>query len=73
MAKAGKIAHHRVGDSILLCKDDIEKFIAESRKAELAEAPMPEPAPAIPVVPPPVKRQARTKPGEEIGFRFFPR
>lgn len=71
MAQMGKLAHHRVGDSILFRTDDIEKFIAESRKAEHAKAPRPEPA--IPVVPPPVKRQPRRKPGEEMGFQFFPR
>ena len=53
--------------------DDIEKFIAESRKTEHTESPSPDPAPAIPVAPPPVKRQPRSKPGEEIGFQFFPR
>jgi hypothetical protein len=73
MAKIGRIAHHRVGDSILFRTDDIEKFIAESRKAEHAEAPRTEAAPAIPVAPQPVKRQARRKPGEEVGFKFFPR
>lgn len=73
MAKIGKIAHHRVGDSILFRTADIEKFIAESRKTEHAEASRTEAAPAIPVVPQPVKRQARRKPGEEVGFRFFPR
>lgn len=61
------------GDSILFRPDDIEKLIAESRKADHTEAPRPEPAPAIPVVPQPVKRQARRKPGEEYGFQFFPR
>ncbi len=73
MAKAGNIAHHRVGDSILFHTDDIEKFIAESRKAGDVETPRTEPAPAIPVVPQSVKRQARRKPGEEVGFKFFPR
>jgi hypothetical protein len=73
MAKIGRIAHHRVGDSVLFRTDDIEKFIAESRKAEHAEAPRTEAAPAIPVAPQPVKRQARRKPGEEVGFKFFPR
>lgn len=68
MAETGKIAHHRVGDSILFRTEDIEKFIAESRKVEHAEAPKPS---AIPVVPPPLKRQPRTKPGDEAGFRFF--
>lgn len=74
MAETGRIAHHRVGDSILLRTDDIEKFIAESRKTEHAEAPRTtQAAPALPVVPQPVKRQARRKPGEEAGFKFFPR
>ena len=73
MAETGKIAHHRVGDSILFHTEDIEKVIAESRKGEHAESPKPESASAIPVVPPPLKRQPRTKPGDEVGFRFFPR
>ena len=37
MAETGKIAHHRVGDSILFRTEDIEKFIAESRKGELGD------------------------------------
>jgi excisionase family DNA binding protein len=73
MAETGKIAHHRVGDSILFRTDDIEEFIADSRKGEHVESPRPEPAPAIPVVPTPVKHQPQGKPGEEVGFRFFPR
>lgn len=73
LVETGRIAHHRIGDSIFFRTEDIEKLIAESRKAEHTEAPMPEPAPAIPVVPPPVKRQTRRKPGEEYGFQFFPR
>lgn len=73
MFETGRIAHHRVGDSILLRTDEIEKFIAVSRKAEHAGAPKTEAAPAIPVVPQPVKRQAQWKPGEEVGFKFFPR
>ena len=73
MAETGKIAHHRVGDSILFRTDDIEKFIADSRNGEPDESPKPDPVPAIPVVPPPVKRQPRKKSGEEVGFRFFPR
>ena len=66
MAKAGKITHHRVGDSILFRTADIEKFIAESRKAEHAEALRPEPAPAMPVVPPPVKRLPLRKKGRSV-------
>ena len=73
LVETGRIAHHRIGDSIFFRTEDIEKLIGESRKAERAEAPRPEPAPAIPVVPQPVKRQARRKPGEEYGFQFFPR
>ena len=73
MAETGRITHHRVGDSILFRTDDIEKFIADSRNGEQAEWPKPEPASTIPVVPPPVKRRPRTKPGDEVGFRFFPR
>ena len=67
------IAHHRVGDSLLLCTNDIEKFIADSRMGEEPEA-TPEPAPPIPFGPPFVKRGVRSKPGENDGrFRFFPR
>lgn len=73
MAETGKIARHRVGDSILFRTEDIEKFIAESRKGEHAESPKAESASAIPVVPPSVKSRPRTKPGDEVGFRFFPR
>lgn len=67
------IAHHRVGDSILLRIDDIEKFVADSRTGGEPEA-TPEPAPPSPVVPPSVKRKCRSEPGENDGrFRFFPR
>ncbi|MGE0609469.1 MAG: hypothetical protein AB7O62_20425 [Pirellulales bacterium] len=64
------IAHHRVGDSLLLRIGDIEKFIAESRTGEAPN----EPAPPRPVVPPSVKRKCCTKPQEnDERFRFFPR
>lgn len=64
------IAHHRIGDSLLLRIGDIEKFIAESR---MGESP-PEPAPAIPVGPSAVNRKRRSEPGKNDGrFRFFPR
>ena len=67
------IAHHRVGDSLLLRTDDIEKFITESRTGEEPESPQ-EPAPPIPAVQQSVKRKRRTEPGESDGrFRFFPR
>lgn len=75
MAKIGKIAHHRVGDSILFRTDDIEKFIADSRKAEPLKTPPTEMAPTMPVVvPPPVKHPPRRKSeDEDVGFQFFPR
>ena len=64
------VVHHRVGDSLLLRTDDIEKFIADSRTGESP----PEPAPPIPVGPSAVNRKRRTKPEENDGrFRFFPR
>lgn len=71
MAETGRIAHHRVGDSILFRTDDIEKFITESRKGEHTESPKPESASAIPVVPPPLKPQPRTKPVMRLGFGSF--
>lgn len=68
-----RIAHHRVGDSLLLRTDDIERFIAQSRMGEEPESPQ-EPAPPIPSVPQSARRKRRTEPGESDGrFRFFPR
>lgn len=45
----------------------------DSHKGEHAESPKAESASAIPVVSPLVKSRPRTKPGDEVGFRFFPR
>ena len=74
LAKAGKTAHHRVGDSFLFRTDDIEKFIAESRRAEAADTP-PDPAQPVPVpVPPAPKRRSSIRPDDNgVGFKFFPR
>lgn len=67
------VPHHRIGDSILLRIDDIEKFIAESRTGDEPES-LEEPAPPIPAVPQTARRKRRTEPGESDGrFRFFPR
>jgi len=74
MAKIGKIAHHRVGESILFRTDDIERFITDSRKIEDGNEPpeMPESNPvSIPAAP---ARRSRKKSGEnKVGFKFFPR
>lgn len=75
LVETGRIPHHRVGDSILLKTEDIDHFIAESRKvddnrpvAEASEAPSPVP-PA-----PPVNPRPRHQPkGERSPFHFFPR
>jgi hypothetical protein len=73
MATTGQIVHHRVGDKILFQIEDIEKFIAESRRAEEVEdaeveAPVPLPVPTAP------KSSTRKKPGDPVGgFQFFPR
>ncbi|MSQ96903.1 MAG: DNA-binding protein [Gemmataceae bacterium] len=76
LIETGRIAHHRIGDSILLRTKDIEDFIAKSRQ-ELPEEREIEPAqpPAIPLpVPPPVKPRPRSKPEEDpLRFQFFPR
>jgi len=74
IVQAGKIAHHRVGDSILLRTDDIEAFIAESRKDrqpdEVRPAPvMPEPV----VVPPPQAHPRKKDQADPSFFRIFPR
>lgn len=72
MASTGQIAHHRVGDSILFRTADIEKFIADSRRAEPADTP-PDPAPLIPVQPAPKRRPGEQPDENGVGFRFFPR
>jgi len=77
LVETGKIAHHRVGDSILIRTKDIEDFIAKSRKEDRPDERHIEPAspPAIPMpFPPPVQPQPRSKPKEDPSrFRFFPR
>lgn len=70
-----QIAHHRVGESIVLRTEDIERFIAESRKEQQAAQcdDVPSEAPLLPVVPT-AKNQPRRKPEEDPSrFRFFPR
>ncbi|HEX4144549.1 MAG TPA: helix-turn-helix domain-containing protein [Pirellulales bacterium] len=76
MAETGKIAHHRVGESILFRAEDIENFIAKSRneRADTRDV-QPLPAPSIPVpAPTPVRPPLRRKPDDTASsFRFFPR
>lgn len=73
IVQAGKIAHHRVGDSILLRTDDIESFIAASRQEK-----KPEELEAAPVVSEPVVIPTQVQPGKKQQvdpsfFRIFPR
>lgn len=73
MAQTGQIAHHRVGETILFRTEDIEKFIAESRRTEVAETVGAEPASAPPIPSSP-RSAARKKPNEPVGgYKFFPR
>lgn len=73
IVRAGKIAHHRVGDSILLRTDDIEAFIAESRQERKPDDLEPAPITPEPVVVP-VQVQPRKKPQVDPSFfRIFPR
>lgn len=75
MAQTGKIAHHRVGDSILFRTQDILDFIEKSRKEQHDEAvrETSQPTPPMPVSPPahPRPRQKQTK--DPSRFQFFPR
>lgn len=68
-----QIAHHRVGESILLHTEDIERFIVESRK-DKDDAQDEIVAPVVPPSLPPVKSNPRRKAEEDPSrFRFFPR
>lgn len=72
IVQAGKIAHHRVGDSILLRTDDIEAFIAASRQERKPDDVGPVPVKSEPVITAQV--HPRKKPQAEPSFfRFFPR
>lgn len=76
MVETGKIAHHRVGDSIMFRTKDIEEFISKSRK-EQPEQGNSDPAPLHPIptpIPTPLQTRPRNKPEEDPSrFRFFPR
>lgn len=77
MAETGKITHHRVGDSILFRTQDIEDYIAKSRKEDHPDERNIEQASprSIPLpVPPPVQPRPRCKPEDDpLRFQFFPR
>jgi hypothetical protein len=71
LAQTGQIAHYRVGDKILFRTEDIEQFVAESRRAEHVDGAGAEPAPFLPNPP---QRPATKRPGDPVGgFKFFPR
>lgn len=73
MAQTGQIAHHRVGETVLFRTEDIERFIAESRRSGRVEVPEVESASSQPV-PLTTHRPAKKRPRDPIGgFKFFPR
>ncbi len=73
IVQTGKIAHHRVGDSILLRTDDIEAFITASRHEKNADVVEAAPIHSEPVVIP-AQVQPRKKPQVDPSFfRIFPR
>lgn len=69
MAQTGQIAHHRVGETILFRTEDIEKFIAGSRRVEKVEEAVAEPG----VPPPAAGRRPSKKTWEDGFFRIFPK
>lgn len=73
IVQAGRIAHHRVGDSILLRTDDIEAFILASRHEKNRDE-----AEAAPIHSEPVAIPAQVQPRKKSQvdssfFRIFPR
>jgi len=70
MAHSGQIVHHRVGDTILFRSEDIERFIARSRRAEEFKPVEAQPAMPLPPAPEPSQRKRR---GEDGFFRIFPK
>jgi hypothetical protein len=76
MAQTGRIAHHRVGDSVLFRTEDILAFIEKSRRKEQPDEAKSESAPPTPPTPVPTLAPPRTRRNQAEDpsrFQFFPR
>jgi len=73
IVQTGKIAHHRVGGSVLLRTDDIEEFIARSRQEKKPDDVGPAPVAPEPVTIPTEVQPRKKQQADPSFFRIFPR